>query len=87
MQRSLLLAGAVVCIVVALLLPYVGIAGADHGRVFRYSVYVACMGNVCLMGLIWVGSGWWRLAGIGLMAPTIWVVLGAHSPNLTLLTR
>jgi hypothetical protein len=45
------------------------------------------MGNVCLMGLIWVGSGWWRLAGIGLMAPTFWVMLGAHGPNVMLLTR
>jgi hypothetical protein len=87
MQRSLLLGAAIVCILVAMLLPYVGLAGADPRRVARFTVYVACLGNLCLMGLIWIGSGWWRLAGIGLMGPIIWVVLGALSPRLTLLTE
>ena len=83
MQRSVLLGAAVVCIAVALMLPYV--PGQDYRSVMRYALYIACIGNLCLMGLIWIGTGWWRLAGIGLMAPTMWVVLGAHSPRIFLL--
>jgi hypothetical protein len=82
MQRSVLLGAAIVCIVVALLLPQLTIAGYDYRTVMRCALYVACIGNLCLMGLIWIGTGWWRLAGIGLMAPTMWVVLGAQQPNI-----
>lgn len=85
MQRSLLLGAAIVCIAVALLLPYVPLAGQDDRSIMRYALYVACIGNLCLMGLIWIGTGWWRLAGIGLMAPTMWVVLGAQRPGVFLL--
>jgi len=87
MQRFTLLGAAIVCIAVALLLPYVPVAGQDYRGVLRCALYVACIGNVCLMGLIWIGTGWWRLAGIGLMAPTMWVVLGAHDPRIFLLAE
>ena len=83
MQRSMLLGAAIVCIAVALMLPY--LPGQDYRNVMRYALYIACIGNLCLMGLIWIGTGWWRLAGIGLMAPTMWVVLGAHNPHFFLL--
>ena len=85
MQRSLLLGAAIVCIAVAFLLPYVPMAGQDYRSIMRCALYVACIGNLCLMGLIWIGTGWWRLAGIGLMAPTMWVVLGAQRPGVFLL--
>lgn len=84
-QRSMLLGAALVCIAVAWMLPYVPIAGYDYRSIVRYALYVACAGNLCLMGLIWIGTGWWRLAGIGLMAPTMWIVLGAHRPGFSVL--
>jgi hypothetical protein len=87
MQRSMLLGAAVACIVAALLLPHAPIAGQDYRSVVRYALYIACIGNLCLMGLIWIGTGWWRLAGIGLMAPTMWVVLGAHDARIVLFGR
>ena len=84
-QRSLLLGVALVCIAVALLLPYLRVPGQDYRTIVRCTLYVACVGNLCLMGLIWIGTGWWRLVGIGLMAPTMWVVLGAQRPGIFLL--
>ena len=87
MQRSMLLGAAVACIAVALLLPFTPVPGQDYRSVLRYALYVACIGNLCLMGLVWIGTGWWRLAAIGLMAPTMWVVLGAHDPRIFLFTE
>jgi hypothetical protein len=81
-QRAILLGLALACIVVAMLLPYVGVAGLEVRTMMRCALYIACVGNVCLMGLIWIGTGWWRLAGIGLMAPTMWIVLGVHHRSL-----
>jgi hypothetical protein len=68
-----LLAAATSCMVVALLCVTGGIGGPER-PVLLYALGFAMVGNVLLVALIWIGSGWWRLAGLVLMAPTMWVV-------------
>ena len=84
MHRSILLGSSLVCIVVAAALLHFS-AGANEPLVVRRcAIYAGCVGNAFLCGLVWVGTGWWRLAGIGLMAPTMWLVLGAHEQSMRL---
>ena len=72
--RWMLLAAATSCMVAALLCVTGAIAGQAYPRVLFTALVFAMVGNVLLVALIWVGTGWWRVAGLVLMAPTMWVV-------------
>ncbi len=83
-HRSILLGASLLCIVVAAVLLHLASVATEPSVVRRCAVYAGCVGNAFLCGLVWVGTGWWRLAGIGLMAPTMWLVLGAHEQAMRL---
>lgn len=87
MHRSILLGAAITCIVVAAALLHFSSLAAEPLVVRGCVIYVGCVANALLCGLVWIGTGWWRLAGIGLMAPTVWLVLGAHEQSMRVVTE